>query len=566
MVNSIDAQQFLKLFSGKTNTYVVNELPREKPAEGTKIKTKIRSVEGTVDWTLLSHHLDGEYGVGICPVGSDGRCHFAVIDIDFYGARLSRVLAIIRDYQLPLIPFRSKSGGLHLYLMLRAPDSARAVRNKLAELVDKLALEELYGKGKIEIFPKQDSTKGFGSAVTLPYFNCEEPYTYLLDADGGSYTFKEALNYTMQHQTTLELLQEAMDGLPYGDAPPCIQRILLSGAVGTEDTGRNNFLYNFAIYAKKKYGTDFEGRVEEVNNGFECPLDSAVVSQTCTSIREHEYLYKCRDIPCLTFCNKAMCKKVEFGLGRDKGHFTGVDYGQLYRYKALEPYYLWKLRLNGQEEWVDVVFKDETFLLDQKVFAKMCVRYLNRAPMQVSNNDWYATINTVLPNIQEVAVNMETDTSGLSSLHSAFVSYLSNKQARRECPYQIRVGLCVYRGENGKGKYFFTHKGFYDYLSSQRIRFDMDTMRETLKSFGAVEDELVYTNVSGDEVHLPCWSKADDGVLQESYRGNLEIAEEDRRGVDMRGIGEVDNMVAEDMVAKEKEYSQGDMDRAETLF
>ena len=87
------------------------------------------------------------------------------------------------------------------------------------------------------------------------------------------------------------------------------------------------------------------------------------------------------------------------------------------------------------------MFKDEGYLLDQKNFAKLCVRYLNQAPMQVNNNDWYAILNSVLPNIQDVEVKKETDTSGLSILHNAFVSYLSNKQARRDSPYQIKVGI-----------------------------------------------------------------------------------------------------------------------------
>ena len=41
MISNIDAQRFTQLFKGKNNTYVRNELPKEKPEAGQKIKTKI---------------------------------------------------------------------------------------------------------------------------------------------------------------------------------------------------------------------------------------------------------------------------------------------------------------------------------------------------------------------------------------------------------------------------------------------------------------------------------------------------------------------------------------------
>ena len=542
MVNNIDAQRFTQLFKGKSNTYVRNELPKEKPELGQKIKTKITNNEGKVDKELLSHHLDGDFGVGICPVNAEGKCYFGVLDIDYYKSKIKRVLHFIKEYQLPLLPFRSKSGGLHVYLMLTKSVSAKTMRDTLNAISYYFSLDTIYGKGKVEVFPKQEKAEGFGSSVTLPYFNFENPYTYLLDLDGNPVEFKEALDYIQHHFTTIESVKEALEHLPYSDAPPCIQRILLSEEVGGEDTGRNNFLFSFAVYAKKKYGAGFEDYVNQINEHFEVPLESAIVEQTCKSVKDNEYIYKCKDIPCNGFCNKIECRKREFGLGRDKGHFTGVDYGQLYRYMTAEPYYIWKLRLQGQEQWKDVVFKDEGYLLDQKNFAKMCVRFLNQAPMQVSNNDWYAILNSVLPNIQDVEVRQESDTSGLSVIRNAFINYLSNKQARRECPYQIKVGLCVRQVNNGQAKYFFTHKGFSDYLRNQKISFDYNMLRETLKNFGAVEDVLQYTNAFGEIMHFPCWSKLEDKDINEAYLGAMEIENGDKANMGVIGVSEASNV------------------------
>ena len=566
MVSNIDEQRFLQIFKGKNNTYVKNELPKTRPQEGEKIKTKITNNEGKVDKELLSHHLLGDFGVGICPVNAEGKCYFGVIDIDMYKPKIKRVLHFIKEYQLPLLPFRSKSGGLHVYLILTKSVSAKTMRETLNNISYYFSLDMLYGKGKVEVFPKQDKAEGFGSSITLPYFNCENPYTYLLDLDGNQVEFKDALEYIQKHLTTIEAVKDALEKLPYDDAPPCIQRILLSEEVGGEDTGRNNFLFSFAVYAKKKYGSGFESYVEAINSSFESPLEGSVVDQTCASVRDNEYIYKCKDIPCNGFCNKTECKKREFGLGKDKGHFMDIEFGQLFRYMTAEPYYIWKLRLQGQEQWKDVVFKDEGYLLDQKNFAKMCIRYLNKAPYQVSNNDWNQTLNTILPNLIEVEVKQESDTSGLSIVRNAFILYLANKQTRRDTPYQVRGGLCYRKVENGKAKFFFTAQGFTKYLQNQKVNFDMALMRETLKQFGAIEDILVYTNSFGEEMRFPCWSKEEDESINEAYIGTMEIENGDKANMGIVGVSEADNVLVPESNSDEKPYSDEDLKNAQELF
>ena len=99
MINNVEVQRFLQLFKGKSNTYVKNELPKEKPQAGEKIKTKITNNEGKVDKDLMSHHLEGDYGVGICPVNAEGKCYFGVLDIDYYKSKIRKVLQFIREYQ-----------------------------------------------------------------------------------------------------------------------------------------------------------------------------------------------------------------------------------------------------------------------------------------------------------------------------------------------------------------------------------------------------------------------------------------------------------------------------------
>lgn len=196
----------------------------------------------------------------------------------------------------------------------------------------------------------------------------------------------------------------------------------------------------------------------------------------------------------------------------------------------------------------------------------MCVRYLNQAPMQVSNNDWYAILNSVLPNIVNVEVKKESDTSGMNMIRNAFLDYLSNKQARRDSPYQIRVGLCVRQVQNGVVKYYFTHNGFLEYLRTKKINFDYNMLRETLKMFGAKEDTLIYTNAQDEIKNFPCWSKTDDDELEETYQGNKEIEEGDKNNLGMIGISEASAVSKNEVPAEEKPYTESDLKDAEDLF
>lgn len=565
MITTSQAKRFAILFKGKTNTYVKNLLPKEKPAKGEKIKTTITNEKGKVDDNLLMSHLSGEFGVGICPVTTEGKCYLACIDIDYYKGKIRKMLDIIRDYQLPLVPFRSKSGGLHCYLFLSKAVSAKTIRDTLTLIIKVFSLDKMYGEEKVEVFPKQDKVTedGFGSSITLPYFNAEEPYTYLLDLDGNEVPFEEALNQIQKRFTTIEAVREALENLPYNDAPPCLQRILLSGLVGGEDTGRNNFLFSFALYASKKYGLEgFASYVRELNNSFECPIDESAVESTIASIKSKEYSYRCKDIPCNGFCDKSLCKKREFGLGREKGHFSDIEYGQLLRYKTAEPYYVWQLKLQGSEgDFKNIVFRDEGELLDQKNFAKVCVRFLNFAPRQVQTNDWFGTLNKYLASVKDVEVRAESDTSALSMIRQMFVRYLSNKQARRDSPYQIHANLCVrqtYSDESGKpvAKFFFTHTGFAEYLRNNKVNFDQSMLRETLKSFGAVEDTLKYNNSMGDLVEFPCWSKSEDKEIDEAYKGEVEIAEGDKA----HSVSEATNITETETSSDEKPYSESDLE------
>lgn len=238
-----------------------------------------------------------------------------------------------------------------------------------------------------------------------------------------------------------------------------------------------------------------------------------------------------------------MCSKREFGVGKEKGHFTGLDYGTLTRYKSEEPYYVWELRRQDDTNpYKKITFKSAAQLMDQKYFASVCIDQLSFAPTTMDNFRWTKVLNTCLEKVVEQEIKMSTDTSSMAEIKNAFYEYLSQKKTRRDMPYQIKLGLvhCV------DDRLYFTHKGFQDYLEVAKLRLVQSNLREVLLSFGATEDTLQYKSKRGVDMSVPCWMKKVDDRLRELTDYFSDVIEGD--------IG---------VIESEKDKDQGDMTEKE---
>jgi hypothetical protein len=85
-----------------------------------------------------------------------------------YGEDLTTLIKKVEAAKLPLVPCRSKSGGLHLFMFATEPVLAKAMQDCLRELAAGL------GIAGSEIFPKQAellSDRGDqGTWMIMPYF------------------------------------------------------------------------------------------------------------------------------------------------------------------------------------------------------------------------------------------------------------------------------------------------------------------------------------------------------------------------------------------------------------
>ena len=168
--------------------------------------------------------------------------------------------------------------------------------------------------------------------------------------------------------------------------------------------------------------------------------------------------------------------------------------------------------MDSDGDFVKVHFEDESKLLDQRHFARVCLRHLNMTPYIVKENTWFETLNANMSKVIEVEVSETTDTSASAEVKSAFFRYLAQKRAHEKYPVQVKMGLTFFKN----GKYYFTNEGFERYLAAEKVKVTGLPLREHLIRFGAKEDSLEYKKRNGDVTVLKCWSKEEDGETTEA--------------------------------------------------
>jgi len=124
-------------------------------------------------------HLHGRKSIGIQPCDDNGYARFGAIDIDakiYKNLNIQFYLETIQKNNLPLIPVKSKSNGLHLYVFTKEFVKAKEIKEFLEQVLFLFKLPIT-----TEVFPKQtklgtntDGDKINGNFINLPYFNKDE--------------------------------------------------------------------------------------------------------------------------------------------------------------------------------------------------------------------------------------------------------------------------------------------------------------------------------------------------------------------------------------------------------
>lgn len=460
-ISVIQINEYQNIFEGNKSAYgtFIEDTKKETTdtneedttTEGEKSRGVSFLVKKLLTEIEYANHLNGRKALGVIPINEENECKFCVIDVDDYISDHTLFIESIYTNKVPLLPFRSKSGGLHLYLFFDKPIKAKKAIGYMERFLTILGLPS-----DTEVFPKQTILKKgkFGSWLNLPYFNAHETKRYLIDKNGEPVIFEEALEVIKNNTMRGDSFEQVFDEIPLNDAPPCLQSIYLKKRTNF----RNQYLFSLARYFKAKYGDEFEKKISQANNELLEPITVERLQKTVIASHiKKDYSYNCSQDPLVSLCKRSECKKREYGIGGS--HVSQLDFEEFTQYRTDPPYYEWKI--NGKS----LMFYSESDIINQKRFQELCFRELRIYPLRLKDINWKNIVDTALDNIIIKEVQKEDEISSRSVFTDLLVEFFEHRaQARNK--EQIQLGR-VYKDKE-RGCYVFKAKNLTNFLLYQK--------------------------------------------------------------------------------------------------
>jgi hypothetical protein len=453
-------ERFLRLFEGNTRSSGRFDPKRER----------MFTEEAALKVSDIAAHFEGTLGAGSVPIHDDDTCFWAAIDIDNHDTDedipISEVDELIRTHRLPLVPCRSKSGGIHVYLFLEKPQPAVKIRVVMAKWAG------LLGYGSAEIFPKQgklingkEGKRQLGNWLNLPYFDIVGQHGTMRYAvkDGKKLTLVEFLDYAEKHRATdKELHADSLAEHP--DAPPCIQRILVNGVAQGH---RNEAIYNVAVYLRKAFPEQAEQRAKDANlTLFTKPLPRAELTRTINSALRPDCQYRCNEEPVKTLCDRDTCLQRKFGIttadaDRMAAHESLPAFTELTKYMT-DPV-RWEVKIDG----VKVTNIMTPQLLEFRAMREIIADRLTKIVPMIKPVEWERMLMPMMQEARIIDVPDEASVAGVMRDRlrefAAKSDLLSKGEDKTERKILLR-GLPVVQVMDGERSVCFRAQDFVNYL------------------------------------------------------------------------------------------------------
>ena len=249
-------EEFVELFQGSQSYFGASQpLGHKRDRDGKQeFRHWIEPEPMTREHWL--EHLKGEKHYGSVPIRDDNTCSWGVIDVDRYNIQHKEVIQVIRKRKYPLIPFRSKSNGLHLILFIDGVVAASSMRKNLlrSHLILVLMIpQQIYflHKMKLILLLQIGKTKRKGNFVSLPYQKAHMTTRVAMDNDGNSIKIENLFKFISDYRLTpkefnkLKVFQDDETK----DYPPCVVNFMKNKVKKGE--GRNDAMFNVAVLARK---------------------------------------------------------------------------------------------------------------------------------------------------------------------------------------------------------------------------------------------------------------------------------------------------------------------------
>jgi len=483
-------RKFIEYFTGLQRNFGIADLTKtiKDPVTG-KLKPEYGWSKQPITDQYYLDHLNGDKSIGIQPCNDEGMVRFGTIDIDskdYKDFSIKKYLDIIKQYDLPLIPVKSKSGGLHLYLFLKEPVKAIIIKKFLEGLLFTLKLPL-----KTEIYPKQtelgqDSEGKFidGNFINLPYYNKTERIA--INFDGKPFTFEQFIQVIEANLKTSSELEEfsiahvktVLQGGPseFDDGPPCLQIMTKSPL----DDGRDRWLYYYMVFAKKRYQDKWEEMVVDAPKKYFLKDSNGLVVDDWSEKKVRDKIrswkkdstkgYTCTQEPIANFCMKSECVKRKYGFLSDR-KVLFPKLSSLVKIKYPEPEYTFNVELpNGESR--NVKARNVKQIVLQEEIRSIIAAAADFVPPKVKSNDFQEVLDSLFPPTEELSPPKGTTPD--EQLEEYLKEYVNGPQAKSNASF--KTGSVLIEGEYA----YFKYQGFYKFLKVKDWKEDKSKTAEKI--------------------------------------------------------------------------------------
>ena len=430
-------ERFRQIFTGLERAHGCTYVDK-KGADGLKVKGKSFVKTEIVTDKHWEDHLNGiEPSLGIIPINENNECKWGCIDIDVYAEfNHKKLINKIKSMDLPLMVFNSKSGGAHVFLFTKDFVPAKLMRDKL------ISISAVLGYGGAEVFPKQIELKSkddTGNFLNLPYFNHKNTVRYCFNSSGEAVTLPDFLQNVVE--ITPEQLQNLVIKRPsseYDDGPPCLESLTREKL----DDGRDRVMFQFRVYAKKKWPESWADKLDEFNyKHFVNPYRHDEITKFRKDNKD--YGFKCTEEPMCNHCDKQLCKTRKYGIGT-QSLFPQLSDLQIVE---LDPK-IFRLNVDGER----VELKAEE-LQEQRLFVRACMNQIHKFPPTIKPKDYKDMVSLLMSNPE--IIEAPTGATKLEQLAQHLENYCTSRTAEGATKEDMESGN-VWNKDNSH-HFIFTH-------------------------------------------------------------------------------------------------------------
>ena len=347
-----------------------------------------------------------------------------------------------------------------------------------------------------EIFPKQTELGADengkllnGNFINLPYYNKKDRPA--LNLDGTSFTFEQFIQVVKANQKTAKELEDfslthvknVLQGgaTEFEDGPCCLQAL----SKNKLKDGRDRFLYNYMVFAKKKYPDDWEQKViEAARDYFEYSKewDDERVRLKIRSWKKETKGHTCNEEPIVHHCMKAECVKRKYGIASDKKRaFPALSGLTKINYKP-DPEYTFNVALPDGVKVKPVHAKSIEWITDQRKTRNIVAVAAGFVPPVVKNGAFQEILDVLFST--QKTIDPPRGTSPEEQLFDYMKEYVNGPKA--DTYVSFKSGGTLLEAENA----YFRFDPFYNFLKSKEWKIKADRTAQMIKTEEKIKGEF----------------------------------------------------------------------------